>query len=57
MAAGAVNHMSARIGEARSTYEDGILSHVNETAAAAGARPGMTVAAFVERVAEARRRK
>jgi len=56
IAAATVSHMSARIGEARSTYEDGILSHVNETAAAAGARPGMTVAAFVDRVAEAQRK-
>jgi len=49
MAAGAVNHMSARIGETRSTYEDGVITHVNETAAKAGATPGMTVAAFVAR--------
>lgn len=51
IAAATVSHMSARIGEARSTYEDGVLSQVNKTAAAAGAAPGMTVAAFVERVA------
>ena len=34
--------MSARIGDGRSTYEDGIVSRVNETARAAGIEPGMT---------------
>ena len=33
---------SARIGDARSTYEDGILSRVNQRAAALGLKPGMT---------------
>ena len=33
---------SARIGDARSTYEDGILSRVNRHAAALGLKPGMT---------------
>ena len=32
---------SARIGDGRSTYEDGIVSRVNETARAAGIEPGM----------------
>lgn len=52
IAAATVSHMSARIGEARSTYEDGVISQVNRTAAAAGVTPGMTVAQFVERVAK-----
>ena len=43
---------SARIGDARSGYEDGILSHVNETAAALGAVAGMTTIAFVDLVIE-----
>ena len=37
-----VDAMSARIGDGRSTYEDGIVSRVNETARAAGIEPGMT---------------
>ena len=33
---------SARIGDARSTYEDGIVSRVNALAAVLGLAPGMT---------------
>lgn len=40
--AGTVSTASARIGDARSTYEDGILSRVNVRAAALGLAPGMT---------------
>jgi hypothetical protein len=40
--------MSARIGDGRSTYEDGVLSHVNAAAAARGAKPGMSARAFVD---------
>jgi hypothetical protein len=43
---------SARIGDARSSYEDGVISHVNETAAALGAKPGMTTIAFVDLIIE-----
>ena len=43
-----VTAASARIGDARSTYEDGILSHVNGAARARGAKPGMTCRAFVD---------
>ena len=46
--AGAVSADSAPIGDARALYHDGILSHVNETAARLGARPGMTLKAFVD---------
>ena len=56
IAAATVSHLSARIGEARSTYADGVLSHVNDAAAAVGAEPGMTTVEFVERVARANRR-
>ncbi|MCH8999275.1 MAG: hypothetical protein IID48_13590 [Proteobacteria bacterium] len=41
---------SARIGEGRSTYVDGVISRVNATAAALGGRPGMTAIEFVEAV-------
>jgi hypothetical protein len=46
--AGAVSADSAPIGNSRALYHDGILSHVNETAARLGARPGMTLKAFVD---------
>ena len=36
-----VGAMSARIGDGRSTCEDGVVSRVNETARAAGIEPGM----------------
>jgi hypothetical protein len=39
---------SARIGDARSSYEDGVISHVNDCAAALGAAPGITCIAFVD---------
>jgi hypothetical protein len=42
IAAATVSAGSARIGDARSTYEDGILSRVNARAAALGLAPGMT---------------
>ncbi len=48
--AATVTAASARIGDAQSTYDDGIISHVNETAAALGATPGMTCIAFVDLV-------
>ncbi len=39
---------SARIGDARSTYEDGVLSHVNQTARTKGASVGQSCRAFVD---------
>jgi len=41
---------SARIGDARSTYEDGIITHVNARAVALGGRTGQTCKEFVERM-------
>ena len=38
---------SARIGDARSTYEDGVISRVNATAAAFGLRDGISARDFV----------
>lgn len=46
--AATVSADSARIGDGRSIYEDGVISRVNETAAALGARPGMRTAEFVD---------
>ena len=37
----AVSHTSARIGEARSTLDEGVLSYVNAAALGAGGQPGM----------------
>lgn len=39
---------SARIGEGRSIYRDGVISRLNASAEAMGARPGMTAIEFVE---------
>src|SRR5262249_23527850 len=47
IAAGTVAAASARIGDARSTYEDGILSRVNARAAALGIAPGSSAREFV----------
>jgi len=46
MPAATVDCMSARIGDGRSMWESGVLSHVNVAAAQRGASPGMTVQAF-----------
>lgn len=45
--AGAAAAMSARIGDARSIYNDGIFSHINQLARSLGAKPGMPVRDFV----------
>ncbi len=44
--AAAVDGMTARIGDARSLWESGVIAHVNEPAAACGARSGMTAREF-----------
>ena len=48
IAACTVAASSARIGDARSTYEDGILTRVNQCAATLGIAPGMTARQFVD---------
>lgn len=47
IAAATVAAASARIGDARSTYEDGTLSRVNSCAAALGVAPGIGAREFV----------
>lgn len=47
IAAAAVAHTSARIGEARSTYLDGCISRTNALADARGARPGLRVCVWL----------
>ncbi|HEV2678856.1 MAG TPA: hypothetical protein VGV37_30285 [Aliidongia sp.] len=44
-----VSAASARIGEARSTFEDGIISRANRTATVLGAAPGMRLTPLLER--------
>jgi hypothetical protein len=41
LAALTVSHLSARIGEARDTWEHGVISHVNAVAAALGLEVGV----------------
>jgi hypothetical protein len=50
IAAATVAAGSARIGDGRSTYHDGVLSAVNEQARALGAAPGMTARRFVDMI-------
>jgi hypothetical protein len=45
-----VAHTSARIGESRSTYYEGVISHVNQQAITLGASRGEALRDFVERV-------
>ncbi len=54
IAAATVDAATARIGDGRSTFADGIVSRVNRRAAALGGRPGMSARALVERLVAAR---
>lgn len=47
LAACTVSHESARIGEADSSWKDGIISHTNALAESLGARAGQRCAALV----------
>ena len=57
VAGGTVAASSARIGDARSSYEDGVLSHVNRTAARLGGRVGMSLRVFVDHLADGMERR
>jgi hypothetical protein len=46
-----ISNQSARIGDARDHWENGILSHVNQAGSAAGLQPGLTVKDAVARLA------
>ena len=48
IAACTVAHDSARIGEAHSTLEEGVISHCNALAAGLGATAGQTCAALID---------
>ena len=49
-----VSYTSARIGDARSIWDTGIISHVNERAAAWGARSDMSCKEFCAAALRAR---
>jgi hypothetical protein len=51
--AATVSAASARIGDARSTYEDGVISRVNARAAALGLHEGISARDFVTRLRKA----
>jgi hypothetical protein len=51
--AATVSAATARIGDARSTYEDGAISRVNARAAELGLRPGVSARDFVARLRQA----
>ena len=53
IAACTVAHDSARIGEARSTLHEGVISHCNALALALGVRPGLSCAQAIEQFAAA----
>ncbi len=46
--AGTVAADSARVGDARSCYQDGVLSHVNDIAHSKGGRVGMAIHEFID---------
>ena len=51
VAAGTVSHTSARIGDAQDAWDHGIVSRLNEAAAALGIRPGERLQDAVDRLA------
>ncbi|MBN2569297.1 MAG: hypothetical protein JXB42_07685 [Deltaproteobacteria bacterium] len=52
IAAASVAHTSARIGDSRSTYYEGVISFANQRATELGALPGSKIRDFVEFVCE-----
>lgn len=50
LAAAAVAHTSARIGDSQDTWDHGVISHVNEAARALGLAPGQPLKAALLRV-------
>jgi len=50
LAACTVSHASARIGDAQSTLNDGVVSHANALAAALGVRAGQNCKSMVEQL-------
>lgn len=54
IAAATVSAWSARIGDGRSTYQDGFITHMNETARRYGAEIGISARDFVALMAQAK---
>lgn len=52
MAACTVAHTSARIGDAKSTFEDGVVSHLNPLAAALGVCVGQRLQPLIQSLAQ-----
>jgi hypothetical protein len=55
VAGATVSNATARIGDARSAYGEGVISRVNETAARLGGGVGMPTKTLIERLIEAKR--
>lgn len=53
VAAATVAHVSARIGDARDTWTNGVVSHVNAAAHALGLRPGDRLCQTLSRLVDA----
>jgi hypothetical protein len=51
IAAGAVSHDTARIGDAWDTWEHGVISRVNDAAAHLGLAPGVSLRAALQQLA------
>lgn len=51
MIAATVSHWTARIGDSRSSWQTGVLSHLNQAARGAGAKPGMRLSDFIRSIA------
>ena len=56
VAAGTVDNDSAKIGDAKDHWENGIVSHLNETAKAAGLREGLPLREAISSVYGAKTR-
>lgn len=56
LAACTVSHASARIGEAQSTMNEGIVNHLNDLAHALGVRPGQPCLQVIEQLQTQSRR-
>jgi len=54
VAAGAVSHTSARIGDSQDMWDHGVVSHVNECARALGVLPGQLLKPALTRLAHER---
>jgi len=54
IAAGTLDHKSCRIGDARSAWASGVISHINDSAKALGAKVGMSAVQFAEAIVNAR---